>query len=551
MNHPKSIYTVNAFAGSGKTYRALRWSLTEAMIHRRKTVMVFKSTKLIDQAHADAVGFAAEKQWKLPITAIHSDLLHVRRSPTSVGTMIQQHLQDAQVNQGELLMITEAAFLQLLHWPKRYQWTCICDEIPQVDPTIKKNLSENHHLLTQHMSFVPDGDKYSKVEIAAGSKTALTAIAENPSRDEVNQVLAPYAQRLVHPNYDSWVLNDQLKRLLNQQGDPKSRQLELFSLLSPSVFGTGAQREANGAKIIDAFKDVIIMGAGFDISLMAHIWRGFGVEFQPHAELTADLRYSKHTCGHRLTIKYVFETDWSKNFAGGTSEFNGVETTNLDVLQQACVKEFGDDEFAFLANNDSADEAKRFFGPQAQQLPNAPWGLNEYQHINNVAILSALNPTPAHLGFLDHLYKEPDKVRDALFHANVYQAVMRSSLRNLDATEPVCAVVPDRTVAKALAGYFPGSCIEKIQLDLVEAPAKRVGAPMKAEKIPNKKSSSESKKRKRWMEKQINLVKLGQPVDQVKLREVERACNPTNPTLIKLKQAIAAQTKVQPPSAAG
>ena len=53
MNHPKSIYTVNAFAGSGKTYRALRWSLTEAMIHQRKTVMVFKSTKLIDQAHAE------------------------------------------------------------------------------------------------------------------------------------------------------------------------------------------------------------------------------------------------------------------------------------------------------------------------------------------------------------------------------------------------------------------------------------------------------------------------------------------------------------------
>ena len=53
------------------------------------------------------------------------------------------------------------------------------------------------------MSFVPDGDKYCRVEIA-GSKSALTAIAENPSRDEVNTVLAPYAQRLIHPNYDSW-----------------------------------------------------------------------------------------------------------------------------------------------------------------------------------------------------------------------------------------------------------------------------------------------------------------------------------------------------------
>ena len=292
------------------------------------------------------------------------------------------------------------------------------------------------------------------------------------------------------------------------------------------------------------------MGAGFDTSLLSHIWRGLGVDFQPHVELTKGLRYSQHTCGHRLAIKYVFETDWSKNFAGATSKFNGVDTPNLDVIKQVCIQVFGDDEFAFLANNDSAEEAKRCFGPQAEQLDNAPWGLNDYQHLHNVAILSALNPTPAHLGFLAHLCKEPQQVRDALFHANVYQAVMRSSLRNLEATEPVCAVVPDSTVAKALADYFPGSRIDKMQLDLVETPAKRVGAPTKAEKKPNNQSSSESKKRKRWMERQIKRVKLGKPVDQVKLREVERACRATNSTLIKLKQAIAAQANAAPLSAA-
>lgn len=491
MNHPKLFHTVNAFAGSGKTYKALRWSLTEAMIHQRKTMMVFKSTKLIDQAHADAVGFASEKQWPIPIKAIHSDVALVRQRQTSVGTLIQQHLLDAKTNQGELLMITEAAFLNLLHWPKRYQWTCICDEIPQIDPTIKKNLPENHHLLTQHLSFVPDGEHYSRAEIAVGSKTTLTDIAENPSRDDVNEVLAPFAQRLIHPNYSSYVLNDQLQRLLNQQGDPKSRQLELFSLLLPSVFGTGEKRDVlgatNGEKIIDAFDDVIIMGAGFDKSLLAHIWKGFDVEFRPHEELTKGLRYSQHICGDRLTIKYVFETNWSKRFAGATSELDGVAARNLDVLQQACIKAFGDDEFAFLANNDSDEDAKRHFGTQAQQLPNAPWGLNDFQHIHNVAILSALNPTPAHLGFLKHLLKDAQGVRDALFHSNVYQAVMRCSLRNLDATDPVCAVVPDRNAAKALASYFPDSRIEKLQLNLNEAPPKKLVHPSKPRKSPTSK----------------------------------------------------------------
>lgn len=496
-----------------------------------------------------------QKQWRIPIKAIHSDIPPVRRKQISVGDLLQKHLLNAKANEGELLMITEVAFSQLLHWSKRYQWTCICDEIPQIDPTIKKNLPENHHLLTQHMSFVPDGNKYCRVEIATGSKAALTAIAENPSRDDVNEVLAPYAQRLIHPNYDSYVLNDQLQRLLNQQGDPKSRQLELLSLLSPSVFGTGDHRTAlgadNGEKFIDAFEDVIIMGAGFDISLMANIWLGFDVEFKPHKELTKGLRYSQHTCGDRLSIKYVFETDWSKRFADATSELDGIETTNLNVLQQACIQVFGDDEFAFLANNDSAEDAKQYFGNKAKQLPNAPWGLNDYQHIHNVAILSALNPTPAHLGFLNHLCQRPQAVRDALFHSNVYQAVMRSSLRNLDTTEPVCAVVPDRTVAKALAGYFPGSKVEKIRMELEESDPKKVGRPIKVEKVPNSKSTSDSKKRKRWMDKQIKQVKLGKPVDHAKLREVELACQPSNTTLIKLKQAIAAQNSASGSTAAG
>lgn len=52
------------------------------------------------------------------------------------------------------------------------------------------------------------------------------------------------------------------------------------------------------------------------------------------------------------------------------------------------------------------------------------------------------------------------------------------------------------------------------------------------------------------MKKQIDLVNLGQPIDLVKLGEVERACRATNPTLIKLKQAIAAQENESPGAAA-
>ena len=99
---------------------------------------------------------------------------------------------------------------------------------------------------------------------------------------------------------------------------------------------------------------------------MANIWLEFDVEFKPHEKLTKGLRYSKHTCGGRLTIEYVFETAWSKRFFDAMSELDGIETTNLNVLQQACIQVFGDDEFAFLANNDSAEDAKHYFGNKAR-----------------------------------------------------------------------------------------------------------------------------------------------------------------------------------------
>jgi hypothetical protein len=63
--------------------------------------------------------------------------------------------------------------------------------------------------------------------------------------------------------------------------------------------------------------------------------------------------------------------------------------TKVDVLQQARIEAFGDADLAFLANNDNADEAKRFFGPQAQQLPNAPWGLKDGAKPQRIHPLSA------------------------------------------------------------------------------------------------------------------------------------------------------------------
>ncbi len=543
MNQPNIIQTVDALAGAGKTYDAIRWALMEASTAHRKTVMVFKSKELIEQAFADAIKFRDQHGWTNEVTEIHSNLHEVEHLGRTVTEMFLEHLEQTTASDGELLMITEAAFLALQHWPNRYLWTCICDEIPDVTPAIKKNLPVNHHLLTQHLQLIPMGDKYSEVGFVTGGKQALTEIAENPSRDEVNQVLSQIAKRLISPIYTTHVLTAQFNRLINQVGKPRKRQLEVFSLLQPTVFGADKPRsfQANDGSRGQAdmrFAEVIIMGAAVEISMLRRIWPAMDVQFVQHEQIGTKPRYSKHTCGDRLSIQYVFETDWSKSFAGKTSTLDGSEITNFDVLQYTCDVVLENQPFVYLINKDREKRFKTHFIASGTQLPNSPWGLNRYQGFHNAAVLSALNPTPPHLGFLDHLCQNSYTVRDALFHSQIYQAVMRSSLRDINATEQVQVLVPDRSSAAALAKYFPGCSCKKLPLDLNETSKKKVGAPKLSETRPAQKSTSESHKRNRSMDKEIKRIKAGGVVDEQLLEQFQTECRSDNQTLQKLLEVI-------------
>jgi len=545
VNRPKIIETVDALAGSGKTFGAIRWALLEATVKRQKTAIVLKSKELIQQAYRDALDFNRQRNLGVPVKAIHSDLAHVRNRTESVSNLVQAHLDGADQSTGEVLMLTEAALLTNHHWPNRYRWVLICDEIPEVAPSIKANLPDNHHLLTQHLRLVQSDAKYSELGFQTGGKQALIAIAENRNDDEVNEVLSSMAARLVSPIYQNHVLTEQFNNLLKG----KAEQFEVFSLLQPSVFGHEAKRTfettAGGTGQADlAFKHVIVMGAAFDKSLMRRIWPGLGVEFVPHAQISRNLRYREHSCGPRLKIQYVFDADWSKYFANQTSILDGNETTNFDVLSQACRVAFGEEPFVYLINKDREGDFAELYEGQGKQLCNAPWGLNRYQGFHNAAVLSALNPTSSHLGFLQSFVDDKGGIRDALFHSHVYQAVMRTSLRTLDAEESVTVVLPDRKSAAALAEFFPGCRWSKLPLDLQETCPKEMGRPV----LVNKKSRAEINKdaaaRRKAIKAEIQWLEDGGDVRVERVAKLRGECKRSNANLVRL-EALVAQAKTR------
>src|SRR4051794_30286578 len=59
-----------------------------------------------------------------------------------------------------------------------------------------------------------------------------------------------------------------------------------------------------------------------------------------------------------------------------------------------------------------------------------------------------------------------DEVRRATYLEPVYQTVMRSSLRDPENSNPKTVIVPDRQAAEFIQGLFPGSTVQKLDIDL-------------------------------------------------------------------------------------
>jgi hypothetical protein len=143
----------------------------------------------------------------------------------------------------------------------------------------------------------------------------------------------------------------------------------------------------------------------------------------------------------------------------------------LDHVVQSIGTAFAESPFVWMGNKGLPDN---LFTGQAQRLPNSPHGLNCFQNIHNVAVLSALNPPPAHFAFLESTGLDGAEVRRACYQQAVYQALMRISVRNPKDRTPKTAIVMDRATADWLADLFPGCVVQPLD-GLAAMPAKGKG----------------------------------------------------------------------------
>jgi len=433
---------VDGPCGSWKTSVAVQYAQNLARLGK-KVLFVQPSIFLIKQTLDDLATRTPDVRFR----AIHGET-----SDRVIADIIDHSKHTPQ--DGEILFITHSALMLLPYFHRPRDWHLIMDEIPQADWCAEFNIPHTHRLITDCFAVDAEAANLADnryVRAMPKDRGVLEQMARNKDRDQVYDIFQQFANMLMSPHWSTYVLDNQYTDLINGAGE--KRKLLAFAHLKPSL--------------LDGFASATIMGACFKDSVLYQLWSAQGVKFHPHKAITKGLRYKTHENGHLLTIRYATEEDWSKNLRD--KPIAGVGTVTVrDRVVQRINETFGTEAFVWMGNKDTPDD---IFGGRGQRLPNSPYGLNYYQHIHHVVVLSALNPPPAHFAFLDALGFDSREVKRAGFWQPVYQALMRASPRNPDDANPKTVIVMDRATAEWLASLFPGCTVAPLG-GLDDMPAK-------------------------------------------------------------------------------
>jgi hypothetical protein len=436
MNHIKThkYYTANGKCSAGKTHSATRYAVKLAN-KNEKIIIAQPSKKCIGEWHPKTIDIAGN----VPVFRFDGNSCekgHVKNE-------IMAHMKESKFG-GEIIFVTQQALMSLPYTHNPDRWHLIIDEIPPVDIFFSKHLTVNHRFLTDAIEVIQQSADTSLVEVI--DEQLLRRYAENKENDDIDGLFKTIAQHLLSDHYRMSAINENYDRTVRGDTERGKYPLYLYGELQPSVF--------------QDFKTTTIMGACLEESLLFQMWSNAGVEFEPHEEITKNLRFIEHTNGHRLEIYYPSDEKWSKRYA---SKSDG-ETSNNVIALTAAKTVFGDEKFIYLVNKDAAETASRIFkGMNAEPLPYSPHGLNEFDDYNNVLVIASFLPQPYHQRFLANKQIDADSTRDAVHNAIIYQAVMRGKLRDPNSNEKVKVLVPDVHIAEYLEDLFPGCSKFKVE----------------------------------------------------------------------------------------
>lgn len=429
-----TLQFVSAPCGAGKTFAIQEEAHRSTSVEHRCVLVVQPTVQLIRQT-------LSEFEVRFPKTAARAIYgKHEEDTPTAD---IRRHLSEER--HPHVLFITQEAFLRLPFFPHRDQWSVLIDEIPQIHKRIV--FDEDAPILMGAMQ--PGEAAYSEpgirpVSIAPGRKATINGLMKARTKSKHFDKTYEASRILLAEGWQCFTRVDEDNRPTNI----------VYGLLRPDVF--------------DGFRSVTIIGSNLTDSLLYRKFSADGVVFEENEQMTCRLRYRTHSNGDGLKIYHSKNGKWSKKARNG----DGVLNSMVGGIKGL----FGDQRFAWSANEDVPDDL--FDGCHADRLPHAAHGLNEFDQIDNVAMVGAYRLLPDHQKFLECVAGvSDDDILRSIHAENVYQHAMRGSLRDPNNTNPKRLYVPDKVTADYLGTLFPGSKIEFLECGISHVIEGKPGRP--------------------------------------------------------------------------
>lgn len=442
-----TFYSVSAPAGSGKTFALAEHAVK--MAGEGHKVLICQPTKLLIQ-----------QTWKAIKRADPSALVHTIHSPelanrSRVLAEVVAYMKAAEPSKGEVLLISQDSLNRLPH-AYRLAWHLFVDEMPQGFEPFNKSVPETHRYLTQHIELGENVVGDIAPVIATGTEQLRTLSA---TEDDALLTYKGLADAILDDDKLVLVKRETFSKLTG--GEKTDGIISFFSILQPSYLGD--------------FKSVTVMGANLEETELYLLWQKlFDVTWKAHPQLTGLLRYNKHENGSRLTIKYFVDGGWSKDFGG--KPFGSA--TVFDEVCRLMDAEL-DEDYVWQANKTVSDA--KF--PSGIRLPNMSHGINLRASMtaNKVALVAATNHAKAASDFLTAIGFSAHEQKIIMQYQNEYQAMMRCSLRDPDATDDVTVCVVSEGSARWLEQQFPDCKVIKLANGLPEP--KSVGRDSKPDKL--------------------------------------------------------------------
>lgn len=434
-----TIKIVNALAGSGKTYSAIRYAEKYAALGQR--IAIVQPTKRLIQ---ESIDVCQDSNYQF-------DVLRITKDDTPhVKGKVKEHLATPNDDRGEILFITQQTYFNIMEdmWPNADDWEIIFDELPSVEKYFTKSLKQNHGVITDYLTTGKAiSDDRSELIVADNYDAIVKDIAINTDKDDVNVIFQELAHWLNSKHWEVLVDEKAYTELLNKKGDGK---LYASAVMMPTVF--------------DGFKSVTIMGAMLEHSILFQLWSNLDVDFQPHTEIINQLQYHTHTNGNLITFKYMYPKNFTKYIANEKGMMDYFKTKIKEDLNKT-------DSLAWFTNKRYEENYFENY-PNAKQLPHISHGLNIYRYYNNVAYMSTMNPNTFHFKTLLSFGLTEDDIKMDKAFAMSYQSLMRISIRNPKDTNRKKVYVFDKQVADALSVYFQGSNVEQLPVRALPASVK-------------------------------------------------------------------------------